>query len=72
MTDGKSYQGLIETEGPASIEFVEVREPRGKPMFLVVRPIDLKNIATWERLKPQEKEKLRTCLEKHKQLAGRV
>ena len=42
LDDGKVLQGLIESEGPSSIEFVEVRRPRGKPMFLVVRPIDRK------------------------------
>jgi hypothetical protein len=69
LTDGKSYQGLIESEGPSSIEFVEVRRPRGKPMFLVVRPIDRKSIAKWERLSALEQQELRSRLEKYKQRA---
>jgi hypothetical protein len=69
LTDGKSYQGLIESEGPASIDFVEVRRPRGKPMFLVVRPIDRKAIATWERLSALEEQELRGKLEKYKNRA---
>lgn len=69
LTDGKSYQGLIESEGSSSIDFVEVRRPRGKPMFLVVRPIDRKAIATWERLSAEEQQELRSKLEKYKHRA---
>ncbi len=69
LTDGKTYQGLIESEGPASIEFMEVRRPRGKPMFLIVRPIDRKAIAKWERLSEPEQQQLRARLQKHKQRA---
>jgi len=69
LTDGKTYQGLIESESPASIEFVEVHRPRGKPMFLVVRPIYRKAIKSWERLGPDEQQELRGRLEKYKQRA---
>ncbi len=69
LTDGKAYQGLVESENPGSIEFVEVRRPRGKPMFLVVRPIDRKLIADWQRLEPAEQQELRARLEKYKNRA---
>ncbi len=69
LTDGKTYQGLVESEGPASIEFVDVRRPRGKPMFLIVRPIDRKAIAKWERLEPEQQQDLRRKLEKYKHRA---
>jgi hypothetical protein len=69
LTDGKVYQGLVESESPSSIELVEVRRPRGKPMFLVVRPIDRKAIASWERLDPQQQRELRNRLNKYKQRA---
>lgn len=69
LTDGKSYQGLVEAEHPGTIEFVEVRRPRGKPMFLVVRPIARKLIANWERLTPEEQQELRSKLEKYKNRA---
>jgi hypothetical protein len=69
LTDGKTYQGLVESESPSSIEFVEVRRPRGKPMFLVVRPIDRKAIATWERLSSDAQQELRNRLEKYKHRA---
>lgn len=66
LVDGKSYEGLVRSESPASIEFVEVRRPRGKPMFLVVRPIDRKSIDSWERLDAHEQQKLRQRLERYK------
>jgi len=69
LTDGKSYFGLIEAEHPSSIDFVEVRRPRGKPMFLVVRPIGRKRIASWERLSEDEQKDLRAKLEKYKNRA---
>ncbi|HEV3138743.1 MAG TPA: DUF1570 domain-containing protein, partial [Pirellulales bacterium] len=56
-------------ESPSSIEFVEVHRPRGKPMFLVVRPIDRKSIDTWERLPPDGQQQLRGRLEKYKNRA---
>ncbi|MEX0675813.1 MAG: DUF1570 domain-containing protein [Pirellulales bacterium] len=66
LVDGKTYAGLVRSESPANIEFVEVRRPRGKPMFLVVRPIDRKSIVGWERLRPKEQQELRERLERHK------
>jgi hypothetical protein len=69
LTDGKTYQGLVESESPSNIEFVEVHRPHGKPMFLVVRPIDRKSIDTWERLPPDGQQQLRGRLEKYKNRA---
>jgi hypothetical protein len=69
LLDGKTYDGLVASEGPAVIEFVEVHRPRGKPMFLVVRPIYRKAIKSWVRLTPEEQEVLRGRLEKYKQRA---
>src|SRR5262249_13553519 len=39
LNDGKTYQGLVESENDSTIEFVEVHRPKGKPMFLVVRTV---------------------------------
>src|SRR5262249_1297628 len=69
LTDGKSYQGLIEAENPSTVDFVEVRRPRGKPMFLIVRTIDRRAISKLEPLEDDEKQTLRGRLEKHKQRA---
>ncbi len=67
LKDQKQYEGLVRTESPSTIEFVEVHRPRGKPMFLVVRPIDRKSIDKLERLSPEEQATLRGRLESHMQ-----
>ncbi|MEX2114183.1 MAG: DUF1570 domain-containing protein [Pirellulales bacterium] len=67
LTDQKQYAGLVKSESPTGIEFIEVHRPRGKPMFLVVRPIDRKSIDTLERLSPEEQATLRGRLESHMQ-----
>ena len=67
LTDGKSYRGLVKSEGPTSIDFVEVHRPPGKPMYLVVRPIGRESIETLERLDQAQREKLRDRLERHRQ-----
>jgi hypothetical protein len=69
LADGKSYQGLVQAENESSIAFMEVRRPPGKPMSLVVRPIDRNTIARLERLQPAEQQSLRARLEKHKHRA---
>jgi hypothetical protein len=66
LTDGRTYQGLVQSESPSGIEFVEVRRPPGKPMFLVVRPIDRKDIGTWQRLSRAQQDELAERLERHK------
>ncbi len=61
---GKTYEGLIESEGPTSIEFVEVRRLAGRPMFLVVRPIDRRSIAEWHRLDEPQRRELQARIDK--------
>ncbi len=69
LTDGKSFEGLIVEESPAEIEFVEVRRPTGKPMYLAIRPIDRRNIVTWTRLDPPERAELAERIEGFKNRA---
>ncbi|HTM53135.1 MAG TPA: DUF1570 domain-containing protein [Pirellulales bacterium] len=69
LTDGKSYQGLVQTDGRTVVEFLEVRRPPGKPMSLVVRPIERKAISKLERLKPAEREELSRKLQAYKSRA---
>jgi len=69
LNDGRSYQGLVQSENAASIDFLEVRRPRGKPMSLVLRPMDRKSIESWKRLEPEQQQILRARLEKYKHKA---
>ncbi len=66
LVDGKVYEGLILSESPASIEFLEVRRPRGKPMSLVVRPLQRKAIESWHRITTEQQKELRERLERYK------
>jgi hypothetical protein len=66
LADGRKFQGLVTSESPSAIEFAEVRRPAGKPMFIVVRPIERRNIAGWQRLPRAEQEALRQRLQQHK------
>ena len=58
LTSGRVYRGLIQSQQKAEIEFVEVVRPEGKPMHLVVRPIDRQLIAGVERLSQDERLQL--------------
>ena len=59
VTDGgKTYRGLISGVHDGEIEFTEVVRPRGKPMYLVVRPIDKDEIASQQRLPEDERNLL--------------
>lgn len=70
LTDGKSYQGLIESEAPSAIEFAEVRRNPGRPMNLVIRSIDRQDIESWERLPVAEQKTLRERIEQFRHRAG--
>ena len=67
LTNGKTYRGLVKSEGPTSIDFVEVHRPRGKPMFLVVRPIERTAIERLERLDEADRMRLGDRLQRHRQ-----
>ncbi len=67
LKDQRRFAGLVKSEAPAAVEFVEVHRPRGKPMFLVVRTIDRKNIEKLQRLTAEEQSTLHSRLERHMQ-----
>jgi len=66
LNDGRSYFGLILDAGEDAIEMLEIRRPPGKPMFGVVLPIEREQIATVQRLAPQQREQLRKRFEQFK------
>lgn len=57
-TDDRVYRGLIRGEHDGELEFVEVVRPRGRAMYLVVRPIAVKSIASMKRLPDEEHQLL--------------
>ena len=59
LTGGVVYEGLIESESEEFVELLEVRRPRGKPMYLLVRPIERKVVQSMQRLSDADRETLR-------------
>lgn len=58
LNDGTVYRGLLQAEQDGEIEFVEIHRPEGKPMFAVVRPVAVADVARRERLPDAERAKL--------------
>ncbi|MBN1851834.1 MAG: hypothetical protein JW829_03890, partial [Pirellulales bacterium] len=50
LAEGRILAGLIETEQDASIQFIEVHRPAGKPMFLIMRTVDRDRIQAIDRV----------------------
>jgi hypothetical protein len=66
LLSGQVYQGLIDVEGLTGVEFMEVRRPPGKPMYLLVRHLERKDILSWQRLSDAERDTLRQRIAKFK------
>lgn len=58
LRDGRTLRGLISWEEAGSLELVEIRQPPGKRMFLIVRPIELTLVERIVRLAPADREEL--------------
>ena len=56
-------EGLIESEDRDWITLIQIRRPPGRPMYLVIRPIDRASVCNVVRLKPAQREALRRQIE---------
>lgn len=63
LHDGPTYYGYIESEGDAWVNLIQVQLLPGRPMFLVIRPIERVKIAKIERLDEQQRAALRQRIE---------
>jgi hypothetical protein len=59
LQDGPVYYGYIESEGDAWVNFIQVQIIPGRPVFLVIRPIERAKIAKMERLDKERRAALR-------------
>ena len=50
LQDGSTIRGLIQTQSEAEIDFAQILQPPGKPMYAVVRGIPLAEVKAIERL----------------------
>lgn len=65
LDSGKTIEGMVlDDDGETDLEFAEVRRLRGKPMNLVIRPIERRTIANLEKLSDAERAQLRVHLDK--------
>ncbi|HZZ70632.1 MAG TPA: hypothetical protein VFE24_00145, partial [Pirellulales bacterium] len=63
LKDGRTIQGLIEEELDEFVEVWDVRRPPGKPMYLLLRTIERKQIREIRRLADEDRAALRNKLE---------
>jgi len=63
MLDGRKYFGLVESEDDAWINFVQIQRQPGKPMHLVIRPIERRLTAGVVRLNEDQRLELRKRIE---------
>ena len=69
LLDGRTYQGLIESEDQAWVNLIQIERRQGRPMHLVIRPIERSAIASLLRLKPSQREQLRLQIERFRSQA---
>jgi hypothetical protein len=50
LRDGNKVSGLVQTQGETEIDFAQIIQPPGKPMYAVVRGIPLADVKKIERL----------------------
>ncbi len=59
LRDGTSYYGLIESEDEHWLHLIQVARPRGRPMYLVIRPLERSKVLHIERLSASQRADLR-------------
>lgn len=64
LRDGRTLRGLIESEDDAWIHLIQVRRPRGRPMHLVIRPVERASVGEVARLQPQQRTELRQRIDR--------
>ncbi|MEE8451788.1 MAG: DUF1570 domain-containing protein [Thermoguttaceae bacterium] len=64
LVDGRHYEGLIESVDDAWIHLFQIRRPTGRPVFLVIRPIERSRIASVDRLEPDQRAELRQHIDR--------
>ena len=58
LKSGMHYRGLVQTQRETELDFAEIVQPPGRPMYAVVRGIAMKDVDNVERLKDEEHAEL--------------
>jgi hypothetical protein len=54
LKSGMHYRGLVQTQRETELDFAEIVQPPGRPMYAVVRGIAMRDVDKVERLKDEE------------------
>ncbi len=57
--DGRRFEGLIESQDDYWVRMMRIFRPAGRPMHLVIQPLETRHIASIHRLEPERREQLR-------------
>ena len=63
LRDGRSYEGLIDSEGDNWVHLILVQRPSGRPTYLLIRTFDRASVAAVVHLQPDERAKLRQWID---------
>lgn len=64
MRGGQTYRGLIESVDEAWVHLIQIHRPRGRPMYLVIRPLERSAIAKLLRLDEVQRAELRRRIDR--------
>jgi hypothetical protein len=69
LKDGKVFKGLVQDEREYDLDFAEIVQPAGRPMFAVLRLIEKKDVQSVTKLATEEHKEL---LERFEQFRNRL
>src|SRR5688572_3310029 len=58
LKDGKTYKGVVQAEREHDLDFAEIIQPAGKPMFAVLRWVTKRDLLNLTKLPAKEHEQL--------------
>ena len=70
LVDGRVFRGLIESQDERRVTLVEIQRPRGKPLGLLIRPLETELVARVGRLPEGQRAELSVRIDQHKRRAS--
>jgi hypothetical protein len=70
LVDGRIFRGLIESQDERRLTLMEIQRPRGKPLGLLMRPLDAELVARIDRLPDGKRAELERRIERHRRRAS--
>jgi hypothetical protein len=70
LSDGQVLQGLIDKDTPNRVDFIQVSQPPGHAISLIVHPLTRDKITSLRRITPEEHERLRQRVARYRARAA--